>query len=95
MIYLYKYFLLLSKASVLASASASAKTEGNFADFSVLRSSIELKENEAFSKKSDSSFGFGFAYKHAISFNDFFVAPGVFFDHLGNETKEPRGMFES
>ncbi len=83
-----KKLVTLSVLAVLASASASAKTEGNFVDFSVLRSSIKLKDTEEFNKKSDSSFGFGFAYKHAISFNDFFVAPGVFFDHLGNETKE-------
>lgn len=83
-----KKLAALSVLAALVSTSAYAKTEGNYVDISVLRSSMKLKENDSFNKDTDSSFGFGTSYKYAVNFNNFFIAPGVFFDRLGSESKQ-------
>ncbi len=93
-----KLSLALIVAGVLASSQANAKTEGDYVGIDILRTSSKTKSNSnsaadaAYSdyyshNKSDSAFGFGINYKHAFNFDGIFVAPGVFFERLGTESK--------
>lgn len=83
-----KSLMLLSIIASLASANAYAKTEGNYAGFSILRSSqVSIGDG----KFDDSSIGFGLDYNHALNFNNFFVAPGVFAEKIGTKAKDSDG----
>ncbi len=78
---------IISIAAILAvfsNASAFAKTEGNYFGFDVLKANTKQRyTNDIGTKFKDSNIGYGFNYKHAFNFDKVFVAPGVFFDHLG------------
>lgn len=88
-----KSLILLSIIASLASFNAYAKTEGNYVGVSILRSSQDSKYNpeEGYGKFDDSSIGFGLDYNHALNFNDFFVAPGVFAEKIGTKAKDSDG----
>ncbi len=94
-----KFLLLTTTASILAS-SAFAKTEGNYFGIDVLRTSAQEKSSSSEAAdhstflsnyyshdKKDSAVGFGLNYKHAFNFNNFFIAPGIFFERLGLDSK--------
>jgi opacity protein-like surface antigen len=81
--------------AVFANSSAFAKTKGNYVGVSLLNSSARYYSVDSEGKtpiSKDSSLGFGLDYKHAFNFgNNVFVAPGVFFDKLGLNSKEEGG----
>jgi opacity protein-like surface antigen len=90
---------LIVTASIIATFAASpafAKTEGSYLGVNVLRAKADVKTTSSSStstdtyfntKSKDSQTGFGVSYKYAINANDFFIAPGLFFDKIGAETK--------
>jgi len=80
-----KIVIISSILAVIATSSAYAKTEGNYADLSVIRSSQKLKNTDG--KDNDSAVGFGASYKYAVNMNGFFVSPGLFYDRVGTEIK--------
>ncbi len=94
-----KFLLITTTVSILAS-SAFAKTEGNYFGIDIIRTSAQEKSRsseyndtvggpELFYShdKKQSSTGFGINYKHAFNFDKFFIAPGVFLEKLGTDTK--------
>lgn len=92
-----KIIAVAAFAASLVASSAFAKTEGHFVGISLLKSSATNrfqdsgKDNTSISKFDDESYGVGVNYRHAFNFNGFFVAPGVFFDHLGLESTDQNG----
>ncbi len=75
-------------ASIYNGSQAFAKTEGGYLETSVLRAKVktEWKDFDQTTKKDDSATGYGLAYKYAFNYNDFFLAPGIFYDHIGSKT---------
>ena len=89
-----KIIFIAALTLTLATSSALAKTEGNYVGIDVLRTSAKHKyESNGLtgSKFDDSSIGVGVNYKHALNFNQVFLAPGVFFDQLGTKSKDSDG----
>ncbi len=73
-----KLLVAATVAGSLISSMAFAKTEGNYVGVDLLAT----KFREAFDKKeSGLDVGLGVNYKYAINFNNFFIAPGVYFDY--------------
>lgn len=91
--------LILIASSILLTAEANAKTEGSYLGVDVIRNSARVKSNSnlAFDQannseyynhnKKDSAYGLGVNYKYAFNFNNFFIAPGVSYNLLGNDVK--------
>jgi opacity protein-like surface antigen len=97
-----KLLIISSIVASLATASTSAlaKTQGHYLGLDLLRTQAEAKSNSTAvadqtvsmqqyynHKDSDTSYGFGINYKYAFNFDNFFVAPGVSVDLLGNKIK--------
>jgi opacity protein-like surface antigen len=92
-----KLLLVTTLVTSIASAPALAKTEGNYVGIDVLRASSQVKshsnrigeeDSPYYSHKDkDSSVGFGLNYKYAFNMNNFFVAPGAFYEKIGTEVK--------
>lgn len=88
-----KIITIASLLSVLAGASAFAKTEGSYLGLDLHRSALRSKEmNKTFPTtgtpqyQETSKTGVGISYKYAINFdNKFFIAPGVFWERLNNK----------
>ncbi len=87
-----KIIAIVSTLSVLASASAFAKTEGNYIGFDLHRANMRktevnrttpssLPQHEEVTKT-----GVGISYKHAFNLNNgIFIAPGAFFERIGTK----------
>lgn len=91
-----KLILITTLVASLSTSSAFAKTEGSYAGIDVLRAKANVKttkvsdtNNDTYfdTNSSDSQTGFGVQYKYAINMNDFFIAPGFFYENLGLEAK--------
>lgn len=92
-----KKFTRIALTSIIFIASASvesqalAKTEGSYLGFNVLGTKSSHKygksgiASSAYPEFSDSALGFGLDYKYAFNFNNFFLAPNIFVEHLGTE----------
>ena len=76
-------------ATVSAGSQALAKTEGSYLEANVLQARTQNQwiDFDQSAKKNSSATGYGLAYKYAFNYNDFFLAPGVFYDHIGSDTK--------
>lgn len=71
---------LLITALLLSAASTSfAKTEGNYGSVGVLFNRASL--NQGTTNDSINNAGVALGYKHAINFNNAFIAPGVFWEN--------------
>lgn len=93
-----KKFIAISTVAVsLMASSAFAKTEGNYVGIDFLKTSTTDRYQTHGSKSStyqafsNTSNGVGINYKHAMNFNQVFVAPGAFIDRLGAESKDASG----
>ncbi len=92
-----KIIAIAALTAALASSSAFAKTEGNYVGIDFLKTSVTNRYQSSggkaagYEKFDNTSNGVGVNYKHAINFNDVFVAPGVFFDRLGSEATDVDG----
>jgi len=78
------------------SSQALAKTEGSYLGLDILRASAKTKTTKENSNNTDTYFnssskssatGFGIHYKYAINMNNFFIAPGLFYEKIGSEAK--------
>lgn len=93
-----KLFITATIVASLFSSIASAKTEGNYVGVDVLRSSSSAGTSKwtdgsdnfiSDSKIKDSDqISLGVNYKYAVNFNNFFVAPVVFFDYTNISAKD-------
>ncbi len=92
-----KIIAIAALTAALASSSAFAKTEGNYVGIDFLKTSVTNRYQSSGGKAADyekfdnTSNGVGINYKHALNFNDVFIAPGVFFDRLGSEATDADG----
>lgn len=84
-----KLFVITSLIASIATSSALAKTEGNYIALDLLSSRGTFYEryqsNTDSPKNGKPSFthqavGFGANYRYALNFNNFFIAPGLFFE---------------
>ena len=91
-----KLLIISSLITSLVAASANAKTEGSYLGIDILKANTEVKgtgigENYGIgwfnTKAKDSSVGFGLNYKYAINMNNFFIAPGLFYESIEAETE--------
>lgn len=97
-----KKLLVISSLIVsFTTASANAKTQGSYFGIDILEANTKVKSkvfntdkssgpvgSEVFnSAAKDSSVGFGINYKYAINMNNFFIAPGLFYESMGAEVK--------
>ena len=92
-----KKLLIISSLIVsLTAASAHAKTEGSYLGIDLLKTNTQVKGTgvgEDYgvgwfnTKAKDSSIGFGINYKYAINMNNFFIAPGLFYESIGAEAE--------
>ncbi len=91
-----KIIVLTTVVTALSIPSAFAKTEGSYLGINVLRAKSDVKSTSSSStnadtyfntKTKDSQTGFGINYKYAINMNNFFIAPGVFLEKIGSESK--------
>ncbi len=86
-----KIIAIVSTLSVLASASAFAKTEGNYIGFDLHRASVDAIDNNLsqaadprYVHRETSKTGVGLSYKHAFNLgNNIFIAPGAFYERIG------------
>lgn len=84
-----KLIAITSAITVLVSASAFAKTEGNYIGLDLHRSvvSSRLVNLEGASnnlRDQSSKTGLGISYKYAFNFDKMFIAPGFFYEKLNN-----------
>lgn len=87
-----KIIALITLATALTSNAALAKTEGNSIGLDIHRSVLKSRNHtmetptaQEASALTDSNTGLGVTYKHAVNLgNNFFVAPGAFYERLGN-----------
>jgi opacity protein-like surface antigen len=92
-----KLIAITSIITAVSASSAFAKTEGSYLGANIFRAKMDVKTSASsstntsldyFSTKSkDSQTGFGINYKYAMNMDGFFIAPGVFFDQIGAESK--------
>ena len=92
-----KFIVIAAVAASLATSSAFAKTEGNYVGIDFLKTSstnryqVHGSKSSSYGAFDNTSDGVGLNYKHAMNFDQIFVAPGVFFDRLGAESKDQSG----
>lgn len=94
-----KIIALTSTFAVLAAASASAKTEGNYLALDLHRAVTQAHNDirtgtaitDHIDKRYDQQLNFGASYKYAFNFDKLFVAPGVFFERIGTNTRIATG----
>jgi len=81
-------------------SNSGSKTEGSYAGLDLFDTKTTLKvtngyvpnycnSNCVFEEKpalTDNSYGLGLTYKYAFNFDNFFIAPGVFFEQNNNQT---------
>ena len=78
-----KIFICFTASLALLSSLAMAKTEGNSIQLNLIQTTVEF--SEGVSVEGD-DIGFGVAAKHAINLgNNFYIAPGAFYDHNNTE----------
>ena len=91
-----KLLIISSLIASLAASSANAKTEGSYLGIDLLKANTEVKTSKVSSNNADTYFntttkdsqnGLGLNYKYAINMNNFFIAPGLFYESIGAETK--------
>lgn len=87
---------LLIASLAATSANAGTKAEGSYLGFDILKANTEVRASNISKANTDNSFntetkdsriGFGINYKYVINMNDFFIAPGIFHESIGAETK--------
>ena len=87
-----KLLLVSSLIAIISTSSVNAKTQGSYLGIEALRTSADVETKKTAGTNTDryfnnesknSSTGFGVNYKYAINFNNFFVAPGLFYNHVG------------
>ena len=82
-----KFAILATLLISLSSFSAFAKTSGNYAGIDIIYSEVKLDQASTSSIGSGDQISVGVNYKYAFNFNNFFVAPGVFFDYTNIRAK--------
>lgn len=66
--------------------SSIAKTQGNYAQVNILHT--QSTSTDFYNKEhSDGDLGIGIEYKYALNFNNFFIAPALFYNHNNVELK--------
>jgi len=85
-----KLVIVSSLIAALASAPAFAKTEGHYLGIDLHRSVLESKQVNLGGSSDKRQFetsktGLGVSYKYAFNFNKIFIAPGLFYERLGNK----------
>ncbi len=98
MINMKKLATIASILAVCTSSAAMAKTEGNYFEVDLLRAQqvSKYKTNgvptPGYGRFEDEHTGYGLSYKHAFNLgNNVFVAPGVFYDHIGTMASDKIG----
>ena len=77
-----KLFITATVIGSVLSSLAMAKTEGNYVGVDVISTQVGLTDlSDKFFRYSETSAGVN--YKYAFNFNNFFVAPGLFYNHNG------------
>lgn len=92
-----KLTILAALFATITATKSFANTSGHYAGINVLKASAKTKTSKDIStfnsdtyfnsKSEDSSINFGFDYQYAINKNNFFVAPGLFYENLNTEAK--------
>lgn len=75
-----KKLILATVAGSLVAAPAFAKTEGTSVGLSLINTEVRTYDINS-SEYEDSNVSYGIDFKHAISFGNLYVAPGLFYDH--------------
>lgn len=75
-------FILITAIITLYSTYSFAKTEGNYVGVDLIRTEIKGNDNEKEHKISG-----GLNYEYAFNMNNFFIAPGAFFDYSNDTAK--------
>ncbi|MES2677839.1 MAG: outer membrane beta-barrel protein [Pseudomonadota bacterium] len=90
-----KLLAVATIALVISTTSAFAKTEGNYAGVNAIRSDSSNQYKvvgfDVGNDFDDKAIGFGADYRHAFNLNNFFIAPGVFAEKNGTESKDLDG----
>ena len=79
-----KLIITTALGTLLASSPALAKTEGNYVGIDLINSYVDNADFDGVTHN-DENLSFGVNYRYAFNFNNFFVAPEIFYDH--NATK--------
>ncbi len=88
------FALAICVASFSLASSAHAKTQGSYAGFNFLHSitnnqykseARQIVYNPTFEQE---AMGYGLNYKYAVNYNNFYLAPELFYDHIGNEAQD-------
>ncbi len=77
---------IIYSALFMLTTPAWAATEGNYLTLNLINTDAQLEDfnNEDFNPfgvESDNQVSFGIAYRYAINFEEYFIAPKVFFDY--------------
>jgi opacity protein-like surface antigen len=81
-----KLFAVASLVAAISASSAFAKTEGSYVGVDALATKYKDFDLDG-NKKSDTGYGVGVNYKYALNMNNFFVAPGVYYNYNNAEVK--------
>ncbi len=86
--------LSILASSISLAGQAFAKTEGSYIGLDLMRA--QSKHHYANSGALSSNYpqfdasatGYGVNYKYALNFNDFFLAPNAFYEHIGTKAND-------
>lgn len=76
-----KLIATITLIAAFTSAPAFAKTEGNYIGVNLLNTNMESDSDFSDRTNRDNDFSAGVDYKYAFNFNNFFIAPGLFYNH--------------
>lgn len=84
-----KLLAVASVVTAIASSSAFAKTEGNYVGVDLLGTRAKtIDVVDGTGRKNNIDAGIGVNYKYAVNFDNFFIAPGVFYNYNNAEAKK-------
>lgn len=89
-----KLLIITSVIASIFSASASAKTEGNYVGVSLINTNVKSKSTFSEVTHRDDNFSLGVDYKYAFNFGGIFITPGIFYDHNALKTNHSAGIFD-
>jgi opacity protein-like surface antigen len=90
-----KLLTVLSVAATIATSSAFAKTEGSYVGVDLLATQYKDAVNSDRSRADNMGYGAGVNYKYAFNCDNFFIAPGVFYNYNNANVKSNSSDYQS
>jgi opacity protein-like surface antigen len=89
-----KLLAVVSLTAAISTSSAFAKTQGHYVGVDLIATKYKDINIVSGTRENDVDYGVGINYKYAINFNNFFVAPGVFYNYNNAELQVGGGLID-